>query len=96
MKSSVEASRLIRLEDEGHEVQQPGNRARPETASDWLHRLILEFPPRHCFGIGACHDVDRLGALLKRPYYFREVALSVVQVEADHVLAGRTNRHAVS
>src|SRR5437667_829978 len=63
MKSGVEASRLIRLKYEGHEVQQPGNRARLETAADWLHRLILEFPPSHRFGISACHDVGRLGPL---------------------------------
>src|SRR5437870_188480 len=96
MKSGVEALRLIRLEDVGHEVEQPDNRARLETVADWFHRLILEFLPCHRFGIRACHDVHWLGALLKRPYYFREVALLVLQVGADHVLTGRTNGHAVS
>src|SRR6266705_4300125 len=31
MEGGVEAPRLVRLEDKGHEVEQPGNRACPET-----------------------------------------------------------------
>ncbi len=47
------------------------------------------------FGVRARHDVDRFGSLLKGPDDLSEVALPIVQVGADHVLAGRTDGHAV-
>jgi hypothetical protein len=77
LKSCVESSRLIGLEDIGHEVEQPVNRPRPETVAYGLHRLVLEFPPRHRFGVGAWHHIDRLRALLKRSHDLPKVALLV-------------------
>src|SRR4030095_2596521 len=74
LERGVESVRLVGLEDVGHEVQQPANRARSQTVTNRLHRLVLKFSSCHRFCVRACHHINRLGALLERPHYLPEVA----------------------
>src|SRR5882724_12244203 len=91
----IEPARLVWLEDVGHEVEQPGNRARPEATADGLHRLVLELSPGDRFGIGARHYVDGFGPLLQRLHDLLQVALLILQIGADDIFAGRTYGHTV-
>src|ERR1700730_17944055 len=95
MERRVYATRPVRLEHKPHEVQQSCNRSRPETVADGFHGLVLKFPARHGFGIGAFHHIDRLRTLLKRSHDLRQMALLVMQVGTDDVLAGWTYGHAI-
>src|SRR5260370_8581293 len=45
MEGGVEAQRLVRLEYEGHEVEQSGDTAHPETIGPTLPRFVLAFSP---------------------------------------------------
>src|SRR5262249_32153944 len=75
VEGRLEPARLVWLEDIGHKVEQPGDRARPETVAYGLHRLVFEFSPGYRFGVRARHDVDWLGTFLQRLDNLLEVPL---------------------
>src|SRR5262245_51134864 len=73
VEGRFETARLVRLEDVGHEVEQPRNGAWPQTTTYGLNRFVLELAPCYRFRVGARHYKDRLGTLLQRFHYLPEV-----------------------
>ena len=68
MEDGVQTARLVWLKDERHEIQESGNGPRSEAIRNWLNCLVFEFAAGDRFCVRSGHNIDRLRALLQRPY----------------------------
>src|SRR5262245_26851091 len=85
------------LEHERQSVEKSANRTSPIQSVAYVFGLFVWKPPRNVFfGVGAGNDIDRLLLLLQRLDDVLQVAFAIRKKRPDHILARRTDGHAVS